>query len=42
MRKVSAWDMPAQKNLIVAELDVTSEDSVAKLVKDIIDKEGRV
>lgn len=40
MRKVSAWDVAPQDNIVVAALDVTSEDSVNNLVADIIKKEG--
>ena len=40
MRKTSAWDVLPQNNIVVAELDVTSEESVEKLVKNIIEKEG--
>ena len=40
MRNVSAWDIATQDNLVVASLDVTSEDSVNNLVADVIRKEG--
>lgn len=42
MRNPSAWDAPSQENIVVAALDVTSEESIANLVKDIIQKEGNI
>ena len=42
MRNPSAWDIPSQENIVVAALDVTSEESIANLVKDIIQKEGNI
>ena len=40
MRNPSAWDAPAQENIVIAALDVTSEESIASLVENIIEKEG--
>lgn len=40
MRSTSAWDIAPKDNIIVAALDVTSEESVDKLVKEIIEREG--
>lgn len=40
MRNISAWDVAPKDNLVVAALDVTSEESVENLVKEIIKLEG--
>ena len=40
MRNISAWDVAPKDNLVVAALDVTSEESVENLVKEIIKQEG--
>ena len=41
MRNPSAWDAPPQENIVIAALDVTSEESIASLVQNIIEKEGK-
>ena len=42
MRDVSKWDGPQnQENLIIASLDVTSEESVMKAVQELESREGR-
>jgi hypothetical protein len=40
MRNTSAWDVAPKANLVVAALDVTSEESVDNLIKAIIKEEG--
>jgi NADP-dependent 3-hydroxy acid dehydrogenase YdfG len=42
MRNIEKWDYPAQSNLIVAEMDVTSDESVNRLVERIIDVDGKI
>lgn len=40
MRTPSKWDQEYKSNITVAALDVTSEESIATLIKEIIEKEG--
>jgi NAD(P)-dependent dehydrogenase (short-subunit alcohol dehydrogenase family) len=40
MRTPSKWDQEDKSNITVAALDVTSEESIATLIKEIIEKEG--
>jgi hypothetical protein len=40
MRNTSAWNVAPKANLVVAALDVTSEESVDNLIKEIIKEEG--
>ena len=42
MRSSSNWDMPSKDNLVVAEMDVTSDESVQNLVDRIIAEEGHI
>ena len=42
MRDPSAWDMPAQENIIVSSMDVTSEDSVQSAVNAMVAAEGHI
>ena len=42
MRSTSKWDSPAKSNLVVAEMDVTSDESVSAVVDRIIGEEGRI
>lgn len=42
MRSTDKWDMPAKSNLVVAEMDVTSDESVSALVSRIIVEDGRI
>lgn len=42
MRSTEKWNEPTKSNLVVAEMDVTSDDSVAALVSRIIKEDGRI
>ena len=42
MRSTAKWDIPEKSNLIVAEMDVTSDASVEALVERIVAQEGRI
>jgi NAD(P)-dependent dehydrogenase (short-subunit alcohol dehydrogenase family) len=42
MRTPSKWDQEDRSNITVAAMDVTSEESIAALVKEIIDKDGKI
>lgn len=41
MRNPSKWDQESKSNITVAALDVTSEESIAILINEIIEKEGK-
>ena len=41
MRSISSWTEPVKNNLVVAEMDVTSDQSVQELVDRIIAEDGR-
>lgn len=42
MRDPSVWDLPAQDNIVVSSMDVTSDDSVQRAVGAMIDAEGHI
>jgi NAD(P)-dependent dehydrogenase (short-subunit alcohol dehydrogenase family) len=42
MRTPSKWDQEDKSNITVAAMDVTSEESIAAVVKEIIDKDGKI
>ena len=42
MRSIDSWDLPDHENIRVAPLDVTSEDSINKLVKNIIEEDKKI
>jgi NAD(P)-dependent dehydrogenase (short-subunit alcohol dehydrogenase family) len=42
MRSTSTWDEPAQDNLVVAEMDVTSDESVESTVARVIAEDGHI
>ena len=42
MRNVMDWDQPVQKNIVVATMDVTSDESVQKAVDKMISAEGHI
>jgi NADP-dependent 3-hydroxy acid dehydrogenase YdfG len=42
MRNIADWDQPAQDNIIISQMDVTSEESVQKAVDAMIAEEGHI
>jgi NAD(P)-dependent dehydrogenase (short-subunit alcohol dehydrogenase family) len=42
MRSAMSWDEPTQSNLVVAEMDVTSDESVESTVARIIAEDGHI
>ncbi|KAJ1427289.1 hypothetical protein B484DRAFT_397280 [Ochromonadaceae sp. CCMP2298] len=42
MRRVEVWDQPEAENVVVVQMDVTSDSSVGALVARIIESEGKI
>lgn len=42
MRSTDKWDLPPQENIVVSNMDVTSQDSVDNLVNKMIAAEGKI